>query len=202
MSVNKESIIAWRRDRGDFTLMLEHNLSDESIVVDIGAYTGAWIDVMSKKYKCNYYALEPVTKFYNTLSQKFVNNNKIHCYNFGLSTKKQNLKISINGDATSTFDQKEGNEEIRLVELQHFMDSANINTIDLMQLNVEGYEYSLLDSWIELGIIKKINKILIQFHEVEHIDFYKKREEIQQKLQDNGFIKQFDYPFVWECWKK
>ena len=202
MGHNDEAISKWFAANGDGTLSINHELSQSSNVVDVGAYTGEWIGRMTTLHDCNFYALEPVIKFYNTLSQRFANNSKVHCYNFGLSTEKQNLKISLDADATSTLNPKEGNEEIELVDLQHFMDHVKIDTIDLMQLNVEGYEYSLLDSWIELGTIKKIKKILIQFHKVEHLDFYKKREEIQQKLQDNGFIKQFDYPFVWECWEK
>jgi hypothetical protein len=43
MKLNKKSLEQWRKDRGDFTLMLDHHISKNSTVIDIGAYTGVWI---------------------------------------------------------------------------------------------------------------------------------------------------------------
>lgn len=202
MSHNAEAISRWFADDGRNTLIVDHELNDESNVVDVGAYTGDWIGRMSSRYDSNFYALEPVKKFYNVLDNKFRDNEKIKCYNFGLSTKQENMKIVSNGDASSIVNNNNNGENISLVDLKYFMDCANIHTIDLLQMNIEGFEYQLLNNWFDEGHIQNINKILIQFHKVDNLDFRKAREDIQIKLVENGYQKQFDYPFVWESWQK
>ena len=203
MGLNDISIKKWFIDKGDQTLMLDHNLDNNSVVVDIGAYTGEWISIMSKKYKCNYYALEPVKKFYDIIEEKFKNNPKIRCLMNGMSSKNEIKLINISADGSSVFGNSNEKQSINLLDIETFMKLNNLEKIDLLQMNVEGMEYEILKSWIEnSNILSKINKILIQFHEVDDLDVIKEREYIQTSLLENKFKKCFDYFFVWECWEQ
>lgn len=201
MILNEDSIRQWRKDKGDLTLMLEHDLEKTSVVVDIGAYTGEWISQMVKRHDCNYYALEPVEKFYDILNKRFEKHDNVKCYMAGISSCNEIKKINISGDASSVFGS--GKEtEIILYDFQDFLKEHKIEKVDLVQVNIEGMEYEVLNSWLKNDTIKKIDKILIQFHDVEELNCIAERYKIQDNLLDAGFIKCFDYPFVWEAWRK
>jgi FkbM family methyltransferase len=201
MKLNKKSLEQWRKDRGDFTLMLDHHISKNSTVIDIGAYTGVWISQMISKYDCNYYALEPIEEFYNTLAKKFEKQEKVKCIMAGISPHNESRKINISGDATSVFGSGQ-EREIILYDFQTFLKMQNIEQVDLVQINIEGMEYELLKSWIFSGVLNKINKILIQFHYIDDIDVEKERRNIQNHLSKSGFKNCFNYPFVWEAWER
>lgn len=206
MILDKNSLEKWFKDNGDFTHNLNHNLNQDSIVVDIGSYTGVWISQMIDIYDCKYYAIEPIKKYYDVLNFKFSHTHNVIAVPVGISNKKEIVDINIDSDASSILMANSGSqkqtEKIILIELKDFINKFNISNIDLLQINVEGYEYQILNNWIETGIIKKIKKLQIQFHEVEAIDCKLERAKIQNKLEQNGFKKIFDYPFVWEAWEK
>jgi|9_EtaG_2_1085328.scaffolds.fasta_scaffold35051_2 FkbM family methyltransferase len=201
MILNKNSLNDWRRDNGDLTLMLSHDLNKDSIVLDIGAYTGVWISQMLPKYDCNYYAMEPISKFYNILNKKYEQHSKVRCLHTGIGTCNERRKINISGDASSIFGDGQG-EEIVLCDLETFMNLESIQKIDLLQINIEGMEYEILNHWIETGVLKKIDKLLIQFHYIEGIDSVAERIKIQNHLSLCGFKECFSYPFVWEGWER
>tara|TARA_B110000211_G_scaffold210187_1_gene248113 strand:+ start:414 stop:1031 length:618 start_codon:yes stop_codon:yes gene_type:complete len=201
MSLNENSIKQWFQDRGDATLMLDHNLSKSSIVVDIGAYTGVWISQMISKYDCNYYALEPVNQFYKSLSKKFENSKNVHCINAGISNKNHKAEISVSGDGSSIFVDGEP-QEITLYDFHTFLGMNDIVEVDLVQMNIEGMEYELMNHLLDTSAIKKIKKLLIQFHEIGSLNSVAERKAIQVKLESHGFVKMFDYPFVWEGWER
>ena len=70
--LNQESIKKWFADNGDATHNLNHNLNRDSIVLDIGGYTGVWASQILEKYDCQIYILEPVPDFYKILKQRFL----------------------------------------------------------------------------------------------------------------------------------
>ena len=71
--------------------------------------------------------------------------------------------------------------------------------VDLMQINIEGEEYGLLEKAIVDGTINQIKHLQIQFH--TYIDnAVERRNNIQEGLS-KSFTKTFDYPFVFEGWK-
>lgn len=199
--LNKNSLKNWFRDNGDSTFMLEHELKNDSVVVDVGAYTGVWISQMLQRYDCAYYALEPVNEFFNILDNKFKKNKKVNCLNFGISTNNETLFISNSKDASSIFS-KNPSEKSQFYNFEKFLNISNLNKIDLIQINIEGMEYALLNQILDSKIILKIDKLLIQFHEVPSIDFIKQRKMIHDKMILLGYKKTFDYPFVWEGWEK
>lgn len=45
----------WFKDKGDSTLRVNYNLSEDSIVVDVGGYIGEWTLEIFQRYNCNIY---------------------------------------------------------------------------------------------------------------------------------------------------
>ena len=90
LKLNPEAINEWFRDRGDYTHNINYDLNENSIIIDLGGYTGVWAQQMIEKYNPFVYIVEPVTEFYDVLTKKFSNNSKVHSLNVGVSYEKTN----------------------------------------------------------------------------------------------------------------
>jgi len=93
----------WFRDDGDSTLRIAYSLTQNSIVFDVGGYLGEWSQKIIERYDPYVFIFEPVPKFYSLIKAKFEQNPKVSVYNFGLSDRDKNAKISINNDSSSIY---------------------------------------------------------------------------------------------------
>ena len=207
--MEKREIKEWRRQKGDETYILDHNLNENSVVVDLGAYKGVWAEQVHKKFKCKIYLLEPVKQFYNVLERKYINHSNINYKQVGIGVENKTLFLSdkeIRGDATKIkFSNNNNNkgDEINLITLENMMNYWNLDHIDLLQINIEGCEFDILENWLETGIINKIKTIQIQFHQFPEIkDHVTRRKNIQMELQKQGYKLKYCFHWVWECWEK
>jgi hypothetical protein len=192
----------WFSSNGDNTFSVQHELNEDSYVVDLGAYTGVWADKIIKKYNPNIILLESVPEFYNILVEKYKNNKKVHILNCGISDKNTTQKIYLDKDASSVYKKTDNFIDIKMITIEKLFEIFSLNKIDLIQINIEGEEYSLLENLADLKYtIQKINSIQVQFHDfIENCQ--NRRNNIQNLLIENNFIKIYDFPFVWECWRK
>ena len=197
IEIRRTSINKWFGDNGDYTHNINYDLDEKSIIMDLGGYNGIWVQQMIDKYNPHVYILEPVLEYYNNLVNKFVNNNKVKILNIGVSDNECDGVLYQNNDGTSTNFQS---GEIVYAKFNTIDYIFNYWNIDLLQINIEGDEYKLLEYMFDKNILNNIKNIQIQFH--EGIDnFIERRISIQEKLSLCGFINNFDYPFVWESWK-
>lgn len=197
-----EQLLKWRNDKGDQTHNLNHELNSDSIVIDLGGYEGIWGQKIINKYNCNLYVVEPISKYYDILTKKFASNNKVKTLNAGVSSENKDSIIYIKGDSSSCVecDSFSSTEKIKLLTLEEVFKNFQIDRVDLLQINIEGSEYDLLESLVNEKILNCIKNFQVQFHiNIENHD--ERRYNIHQKLISRGFVKKFDYPFVWEGWK-
>lgn len=150
-----------------------------NIVIDVGANAGDFSIFMSPNSN-QIYALEPIkevfTKFKNNLALN--NLNHIQIYNYGISDKCQKLKLKINnldstGDAKIS---KNGNYEIQTVnwiKLYELIGEPKI--IDMLKIDCEGSEYSLLS---DNRILDFVQNICIEIHIFDEKDKIKARNLI------------------------
>ena len=83
------------------------------------------------------------------------------------------------------------------------MNYYSLNHIDLMQINIEGDEYDILEHWLKTGIINKIKILQIQFHNFPEIENHiSRRKNIQLELKKNGYKLKYCFQWVWEAWEK
>lgn len=189
----------WFKLRGDERFRLGHDLNKNSIVFDMGTYKGDFAENIFSKFGCRVYAFEPVKEFYQIAKERFSKNKKIKVYNFGLWKENREALIYLNEDGSSMHGKGEP-EKVQFKEIIDFLKREKIKEIDLMEVNIEGGEYELLDYFIKTGLIKKIKNIQIQFH--KNIKNYKeKRKEIQRQLNKTHF-QIYCFPFIMENWKK
>jgi FkbM family methyltransferase len=202
------SLNQWFADNGDYTHNINYELNNDSVVIDLGGYYGLWIDEILKKNNPNIpniILVEPVPEFYNHLVTKYENYEKIKVMNVGVSTDKneatKTLYVSSDGSSTNFNINVKSVIQIKTMPIDKILSDNNINQVDLLQINIEGDEYGLMEYMIESNTIDKFKNIQIQFH-LGIDNGIERRNIIQKNLVSKGFKNKFDYPFVWESWEK
>jgi len=104
-------------------------------VVDIGAWCGTWSLAVGSLAK-NIVAFEPDPIHYHCLEKNKISN--ITCYNVALGETEKQVGLSIDN-----FTQAKYITEIGYVQMQT-LDSYNFTDVDLIKIDVEGYEMSVL----------------------------------------------------------
>lgn len=201
LTLNTNEIINWFRDKGDYTHNLNYDLNENSIVMDLGAYTGVWAQQIIERYNPNLYLLEPIKEYYDQMVLKFNDNQKVKLLNVGVSTENKKDLLYLNNDGTSSNIKTGTPIEVEFKTIEKILDEFKINEVDLLQINIEGDEYDLLDYMIENNLLNKFKNIQIQFHLGIENDV-ERRNQIHNGLLKNNFKNKFDYPFVWESWYK
>lgn len=201
ISLNHKELSRWFLDKGDYTHNVNYNLNSNSSIMDLGGYTGVWVQQMIDKYSPNVYIIEPIPKFYNIMSSKFKDNPKVKLLNIGVGVENKDTKMYINEDGSSSIVNNGEEINVKFKTIENIFNEFQIENIDLIQINIEGHEYPLLERMIQNNFINRLKNIQIQFH-LGIEDDISRREDIQKNLILNGFKNKFNYPFVWECWTK
>lgn len=198
--IQKERCKPWFFINGDKTLRLEYNLSQSSVVFDLGGYKGNFAQEIYDRYLCKIYIFEPVESFYKIIKNRFENVTKVIAYPFGLSNEDKELFISNKEDASSVFIETEDSKKIKLKSIVKFIEDNKITAVDLIKINIEGGEYEVLESILESGIISIFKNLQIQFHDFIIENAQERMENIQKELAKTHKIT-YQYNFVWENWE-
>jgi FkbM family methyltransferase len=189
---------------GGEELRLDYPLDESSVVVDVGGYIGDFSADLINKFNCNIDVFEPVASYASVIKTRFSSNDKVEVIQAGLGASEREEEITLEGLASSVY--VDGRDEIKkekvkIMSVIDYMNSKSYKEIDLLKINIEGGEFELLSSLLEFpDRIKKINYVQVQFH-----DFVPNAEEMRveiQKLLSKTHEKMWDFPFIWESWKR
>lgn len=178
-------------------ILLDWPLTPQSLVIDVGGYTGVWLSALQKHLGFMPLALlyEPVPRFADSLEKKFQGNQRVIIFRYGLSDKTERVTFSIEGDRSGVYHDAPEQETVQLMDVASALAGLSI---DLIQFNCEGGEYTILPRMIESGIISNCRALQIQFHR-DVPDYEAKRDAIREKLALTHEEK-FCTPFIWEAW--
>lgn len=190
----------WYSDHGDTTLRVDYPLSTDSVVFDVGGYIGDWTDAIATRYNPWVFVFEPVPSFAAGISARFSGNPKIRVFDFGLYDRNETDTIRVDGDKSGLFVASKNSIEIQLRDISDFVRAQDIRHIDLIKINIEGAEYRLLKRMIDQRIVELCTDIQVQFHSF-YPESEKLREEIQLALSRTHQLT-YEYPFVWENWRR
>lgn len=188
----------WIKDNGDKTLRLNYDLSERSIVFDLGGYEGQWASDIFSKYLCAIYVFEPSLSYANNIKSRFSKNSQIKVFQYGLGKEDKRFLLYSNDDASSVFKKDGTPNEIEIKKASSFIKNNSISSIDLMKINIEGGEYDLLEELIEEDTIRLIKNIQVQFHDFVP-DAKSRMTKIQRRLAETHQLT-YQYEFVWENW--
>ena len=156
-------------------LTTKYPLNSDSIIYDVGAYTGKWALEMNNLYNCIIHSFEPIR-----------------------SNGKR--KIYLAKDASSFFVESNSFEEVYEKDIIQVMKDLKSYNISLLKLNIEGAEFDLLEHLIRHNMINKFDHIQVQYHGV--VPNFDSRRLFIQKEFLKTHKKNYDYPFIWESWSK
>ncbi|MDC0509998.1 FkbM family methyltransferase [Candidatus Pelagibacter sp.] len=186
-------------------------LNNDSVVIDIGANIGIISQVIFDKYGSNVYCYEPNQYAYKKLIDRFKNNKKIYCFNNAIAENNDEKKMFYHKNVK--YDQIKWSTGSSLLEQKRNVDSSNFSVvqtmsiedlinkfdmIDLIKIDIEGYEYKILPTIIKNK--KKIKKIICELHGnpiTNKNKFLKKDYEKlvsnlkELKLYDSWFIEHY-----------
>ena len=154
-------------------LKLKH-ISNNSIILDIGANVGDVSDVLIKTYDPKIYCYEPNISCYKHMVNRFKNNPKIKIFNFAVSNftgktflyfHKKAKNISEFNQRSSLKKEKDGLDinkkiEVNCVDIKNILDQHN--KIDLIKIDIEGSEYEIMPEIIKNK--DKIKMVLCETH--------------------------------------
>ncbi len=147
---------------GEYNLA-EFLLPQCKIFFDVGARTDTYFCNINPLVK--YYLFEPMKKQFNELVYKCNGMSNVQTYNFGFGDQNKKTKIYI--DSGSIFKRKhpafkdcDQQEDIEIRKLSDFCIENDIEYIDFIKMDVEGFEYNVL---IGGGDIIKERTKFIQF---------------------------------------
>jgi FkbM family methyltransferase len=156
-------------------------LKDNPIILDVGAHEGESIVRFKNIFKDPHiHSFEPQEESFNIL--KRLKNKNIFVNNFALGSKEEIKDFYINSnDATSSFIPLDNsskhlkgittikNKKINLKKLDDYVAEKEIDYIDLLKIDVQGYETEVL-----LGSLKSLsNKIKMIEVEICFVEYYK-----------------------------
>lgn len=193
----------WRDADGDNTLRVNYDLPKNPIIFDLGGYKGEWTDkILQKHPDATVYIFEPVDEFYLALGIKYAGLDNVRVLSFALGKDTKSDIIHIDDNCSSLYTTKGKQQGVQCIDIFDFLreNEKIIPRVDLMKINIEGAEYELLEHMSEMGIFNGVTNIQIQFHDFIP-NAIKRRNKIQKELSLTHHLT-YEYPFVWENWKK
>ena len=192
-------------------------LSDEPTIFDVGVNKGESIDRFSKIFKSpKIFAFEPNSKVFKIIEEKYNNIKNIKLNNLGVAKEEciKPLNITINSGNSSFHNLEKDSEwikirskqfnttpanyitdtiDVKCTTLDKYCEQNNIENIDILKIDTQGYEDEVLSGSSQLIRNKKINfiELEIMFDEVytKTMSFY----DIEQKLMNNYKLYGIDY---------
>jgi FkbM family methyltransferase len=186
----------------DTDILVAADLDQDGIALDIGAYIGEWSEQIAKRYGAQVFAFEPSPHAFKEAQARLADLPTVRTFPFGLAAGDSTARLALEGpgstvyQSTGTF----GVVDVRLRDVVGVLEELGLSHVDAIKVNIEGGEYDLFDRLIDTGWLPRLADIRIQFHEW-HPNAYARRRAIQRELR-RTHDKLWDYPFVWERWRR
>ena len=170
------------------------------VIVEAGAHNGSDSIQLARMMKGSVYAFEPIPSLYKELCKKTAKYKNITCYNLALGEKDgQYLMYMSSGssDASSSILKPkehlidhpevkfENNILVNSISLDTWIEKNNVTSIDLLWLDLQGYEFKLLSSSPKaLSIIKAMHIEVNTKQTYEDVMVY---SDFKKYLKSKGF---------------
>ena len=174
--------------------VLTHLLKDDSVFIDIGANIGLYsLRATDKiKEKGEVIGFEPFIENFKQLKKHVVSNNlstiiTIENVAIGESEGKLQLyysdKIQNRGMVSAVYQENAKSYEVEMMRLDDYCAHKNINTINCVKIDVEGYE---------MNVLKGMTNVLLQFQPILLLEILEENtEQIESFLSNFGYVKYY-----------
>jgi FkbM family methyltransferase len=194
------SMASWVDAKGDETLRLDYDLSADSVVLDVGGHEGEWSHSIWKRYQSRVWVFEPMPGSIRALTRRFGSMSGVTVLPFGLGADTKDAVCAELGDSSSLYRSSGRQVVVQIRDVVEVMRDLALTRIDLVKINIEGGEYDLIERLIDSGWIARCRDVQVQFHRCVP-DAENRRETIRSRLSASHVVT-YDYPFVWENWRR
>jgi FkbM family methyltransferase len=130
-----------------------------SIIIDAGANVGSVSNELNYWFpNAEIFAFEPVKDTYHLLLNNTAGKNHIHPLNDALGAANEKITIAIGSENTINSLKVDvpinhpNCEEVNVVRLDDFLANLNLDKVDILKIDVEGFEFEVLDGCGKLEI--------------------------------------------------
>ena len=167
-------------------------LNQFKTVFDIGANIGQTALIYSKQFpRANIYSFEPVLTSYKALTSVAESIPKIKVFNYGMGKTRSTCSINVNPvSRTSSIlyaRPEDYKENIEINTVTDFCREHQIDTIDFMKTDTEGYELEVLEGCRSLLEKQKIKFIIAECEPFEKSEYFVSFQSLCELLNS------FDY---------
>jgi FkbM family methyltransferase len=184
-------------DGGDLALRYNYELSKDSIVFDLGSYKGEFIDnIMFDSIKIHAFEIDATA--YEFLINKYKNNPAVVVNDFGLGDRE--IYGCSGGKGAGNFLKENITGKLLVKKFETYCEYSEIKEIELIKINIEGFEYDLIEYLDNIGYLNKIKYLQIQPHDFVENSLDKLLN--MHRILSKTHRLQKSYPFVWDFWEK
>jgi len=174
----------------NFYMLSKNEIKNAETVVDLGAHIGLFsLWTASRSKKAAIFSFEPEPSNYNLLEYNIETNKlqlRIKPYRLALSGKNGELELFKSSESVGhSLNFKRGDSiKIQSITLEDIFHDYNISKIDILKVDIEGAEYSLLKC-LDESLFSRIGIICMECHDVNSENNI---DSMQKFLKDKGFI--------------
>jgi FkbM family methyltransferase len=190
--------------RDNLQKVLAH-LPAEAVVFDVGANVGVFTEELLAAHSCSScHLFEPVREYFEILDQRLGARPGVHCHNLALGKEDGGLKTIFRSPTGSlgwnTFlredpAQPSGSipadmlpEECRMTSIDAFCEARGIDRIDLLKIDVEGYEGEVIAGGLRcLARLARKPVLLVEVGWGTHHPRWRENEAIYRALFSLGY---------------
>lgn len=133
-------------------------------IIDVGGFCGMYTVLANKMKNCKTYTFEPRKEMAYIIKHNLKNSKNYKIFNLGVSNKNKKAYFHFPKKTNFGNTREVTNETenlIKLVRLDDFL-LSNLDIVDILKIDVEGFEYEVL---LSCGrYIKNIKNIFIELH--------------------------------------
>lgn len=171
---------------------LDWPLTPESVVVEVGGFKGRWALQIAERYNPDLYVFEPQQWAAEVCREALKPYNAI-VYSFGLGDHDGVLPMNHYETDGCTFISGEAEA------IGNIRDAAKVlpRPVDLMLVNIEGYEYTLLPYLLDQGLLP--HRLMVQWH--THATTPEAHAVLLARLDRHYGARAWDYGAVLMAWE-
>lgn len=142
-------------------------------------------------------SLEPVESFRQLMVSRTRNLNNVECLDFAAAEKSGKMTLTLGADGTSAV-RDVGNSRVTVESRDVAEVVSEYGPFELMECNIEGGEYPVLDRLCGSGKIAQIEKVLVQFH----VNGAESEENLirARTMLAETHLRLWSFEWVWELW--
>lgn len=185
------TIQRWLEVDGDNTLALDWPLNENSHVWEIGGFEGRWAQQIWDKYHCHITIFEPQGWAVSRMKKRFEGTDKIKIHPYGLWTEDTELLIGnyhTDGASVMRDDGREPKVLGVFKDYKKVFAKNNYHLIDLVLMNIEGAEYTLIPEFIVSGNMETIKNFFCQFHPFREGDLERQEKTLESLIPSHNLL--------------